>query len=82
MLIYEIIVTSYYVIYYNIMVNIPMCYSNSTIVNKGDYKTSYRVCSPYIYMYLFFHMMINLDFASEVEPLLGNIGSSVACYQD
>jgi hypothetical protein len=33
MLIYEIIVTPHYVIYYNIMVNIPMCYSNSTIVN-------------------------------------------------
>jgi hypothetical protein len=32
MLIYEIIVTPYYVIYYNIMVNISMCYSNSTIV--------------------------------------------------
>jgi hypothetical protein len=29
---------------------------------------------------LFFHMMINLDFASEVEPLLGNIGCAVACY--
>jgi hypothetical protein len=33
MLIYEIIVTPYYVIYYNIIVNILMCYSNSTIVN-------------------------------------------------
>jgi hypothetical protein len=33
MLIYEITVTPYYVIYYSIMVNIPICYSNSTIVN-------------------------------------------------
>jgi hypothetical protein len=33
MLIYKIIVTPYYVIYYNIMINISMCYSNSTIVN-------------------------------------------------
>jgi hypothetical protein len=33
MLIYEIIVTPYYNIYYNIMVNILMCYSNPTIVN-------------------------------------------------
>jgi hypothetical protein len=58
MLIYKIIVTPYYVIYYNIMVNIPMCYSNSTIVNiywhcrklvykiivkRGDYKITYFV---------------------------------------
>jgi len=27
-------------------------------------------------------MMINLDFASKAEPLLGNIGCAVACYQD
>jgi hypothetical protein len=33
MLIYEIIVTPCYVIYYNIMVNILMCYSNPIIVN-------------------------------------------------
>jgi hypothetical protein len=33
MLIHETIVTPYNVIYYNIMINIPMCYSNSTIVN-------------------------------------------------
>ena len=33
MLIHEIIVTPYYVIYYNVMVNILMCYSNTTIVN-------------------------------------------------
>jgi hypothetical protein len=31
MLIYEIIVTPYQVIYYNVMVNIPICYSNLTI---------------------------------------------------
>jgi hypothetical protein len=58
MLIYEIIVTPYYVIYYNIMVNIPMCYSNLTIVNiywhyrklvykiivnRGDYKITYFI---------------------------------------
>jgi hypothetical protein len=60
MLIYEIIVTPYYVIYYNIMVNIPMYYSNSIIVNiywhcrklvykiivnRGGYKITYFVTS-------------------------------------
>jgi hypothetical protein len=65
MLIYEIIVTSYYVIYYNIIVNISMCYSNSSIVNiywycrklvykiivnRGSYKITYFVAS-YIYSY-------------------------------
>jgi hypothetical protein len=64
MLIYEIIVTPYYVIYYNIMVNISMCYSNSTIVNiywycrklvykiivnRGGYKIAYFVA---IYIYI------------------------------
>jgi hypothetical protein len=64
MLIDEIIVTSYYVIYYNIMVNIPKCYSNSTIVNiywhcrklvykiiinRGGYKISYFVASYRVY---------------------------------
>jgi hypothetical protein len=58
MLIYDIIVTLYYVIYYTIMVNIHMCYSNSTIiniywhcrklvykiiVNRGGYKITYFV---------------------------------------
>ena len=33
MLIHDIIVTSYYVIYYNVMVNILMYYSNTPIVN-------------------------------------------------
>jgi hypothetical protein len=60
MLIYEIIVTPYYVIYYNIMVNIPICYSNSTIVNiywhcrklvykiivnRGGYKITYFIAT-------------------------------------
>ena len=33
MLIYEIIVTPYYVIYYKVTVNILICYTNTTIVN-------------------------------------------------
>ena len=33
MIIHEIIVTPYYVIYYNVTINILMCYSNTTIVN-------------------------------------------------
>jgi hypothetical protein len=33
MLINEIIVTPYQVVYHNVTVNIPMCYSNTTIVN-------------------------------------------------
>jgi hypothetical protein len=60
MLIYKIIVTPYYVIYYNITVNISMCYSNLTIVNiywhyrklvykiivnRGGYKITYFVAS-------------------------------------
>jgi hypothetical protein len=64
MLIYEIIVTLYYVIYYNIMVNIHMCYSNSTIVNiywqcrklvykiivnSGGYKITYFIASYRVY---------------------------------
>jgi hypothetical protein len=64
MLIYEIIVTPYYVIYYNIMVNILMCYSNSTIVNiywhcrklvykiivnRGGYKINYFIASYRVY---------------------------------
>jgi hypothetical protein len=64
MLIYEITVTPYYVIYYNIMVNISMCYSNSTIVNiywhyrklvykiivnRGGYKITYFVASYRVY---------------------------------
>jgi hypothetical protein len=67
MLIYDIIVTPYYVIDYNIMVNISMCYSNSTIVNiywhcrkliyeiivnRGGYKITYFVVlSLYIYIH-------------------------------
>ena len=58
MIIYEIIVTSYYVIYYNVTVNILMCYSNVTIVNmyslyrklvykiiinRGGYRITYFV---------------------------------------
>jgi hypothetical protein len=43
MLIYDIIVTPYYVIDYNIMVNILMCYSTSTIVNI------YRYCRKLVY---------------------------------
>jgi hypothetical protein len=65
MLIYKIKVTPCYVIYYNIMINIPMCYSNSTIiniywhcrklvykiiVNRGGYKISYFVASYRVYM--------------------------------
>jgi hypothetical protein len=62
MLIYKIIVTPYYVIYYNIMVNIFMCYSNLTIVNiyyrklvykiiinRGGYKITYFVASYRVY---------------------------------
>jgi hypothetical protein len=64
MLIYKIIVTSYYVIYYNITVDIPMCYSNSTIVNiywyyrklvykisvnRGGYKITYFIASYRVY---------------------------------
>ena len=33
MLIHEIMLTPYYVIYYNVTVNILMCYSKTTIVN-------------------------------------------------
>ena len=33
MLIFKIIVTPYFVIYYNVTVNIPMCYSNTIVVN-------------------------------------------------
>jgi hypothetical protein len=66
MLIYEIIVTPCYVIYYNIMVNILMCYSNSTIVNiywhcrklvykiivnGGSYRITYSVASI-LYIYI------------------------------
>jgi hypothetical protein len=62
MLIYEIIVTPYYDIYHNIIVNISMCYSNSTIVNiyyrklvykiivnRGGYKITYFVASYRVY---------------------------------
>jgi hypothetical protein len=64
MLIYDIIVTPYYVIYYNIMINIPMCYINLTIVNiywyyrklvykiivnRGAYKITYFVASYRVY---------------------------------
>jgi hypothetical protein len=74
MLIYKIIVTPYYVIYYNIMVNIPMCYSNSTIVNiywhcrklvykiivnKGGYKITYFVASYRVYSpYIYIYIYI------------------------
>jgi hypothetical protein len=66
MLIYEIIVTPYYVIYYNITVNIPIYYSNPTIVNiywhyrkliykiiinRGGYKITYFVASLAINRY-------------------------------
>jgi hypothetical protein len=64
MLIYDIIVTPYYVIYYNIMVNISMCYSNQTIVNiylhcrklvykiivnEGGYRITYFIASYRVY---------------------------------
>jgi hypothetical protein len=64
MLIYKIIVTPYYVIYYNVTINIPMCNSNPTIVNmywhyrklvykiivnRGDYKITYFVAGYWIY---------------------------------
>jgi hypothetical protein len=67
MLIYEIIVTPYYVIYYNVTVNIPMCNSNPTIVNmywhyrklvykiivnKGGYKITYFIAGYWIYIYI------------------------------
>ena len=63
MLIYEIIVTPYYVVYYNVMVNISVCYSNPTIVNiywhyrklvykimvnGGGYKITYSVAGYWI----------------------------------
>jgi hypothetical protein len=66
MLIYGILVTPYYVIYYNIIVNIPMCYSNSTIVNiywyyrklvykiivnRGGYKITYFVAGYFVASY-------------------------------
>ena len=58
MLIHKIIVTPYYVIYYSVMVNILMCYNNTTIVNmyslygklvykiivnRDDYRITYFV---------------------------------------
>jgi hypothetical protein len=74
MLIYEIIIISYYVIYYNIMVNILMCYSNSTIVNiywyyhklvykiivnRSGYKITYFIVSYIVYSpYIYIYIYI------------------------
>ena len=56
-LIYEIIVTLYWVVYYNVMVNIPMCYSKPNyrklvykiIVKRGGYRITYFVAGYWIY---------------------------------
>jgi hypothetical protein len=60
MLIYVIIVTSFYVVYYNVTVNIHKCYNNTTIVNmyshyhklsikiivnEGGYRITYSIAS-------------------------------------
>ena len=84
MLIHEIIVTPYYVIYYNVTVNILMCYSNTTIVNmyslyrklvykiiinRGGYRITYSVVGYWIYIYIYIYDQRNKCLAYKIELL-------------